>query len=97
MKINRYLLKFVLFAICLSFITAQSYADILKMREKEQQELQPPKREYMKEYERIAEEDKEIYNRPPVTPHQIPRFFCDPDVKVNTVRQDVMTNLNYNK
>lgn len=33
----------------------------------------------------------------PITPAIVGRFFCDNDIKLNSIRQDVMTNNNYNK
>ena len=39
----------------------------------------------------------ELKNEKPVAPSLIGKFWCDPSIKLNTVRQDVMTNKNYNK
>lgn len=45
----------------------------------------------------ISHEEKELYNKPPVAPMLIRRFFCDIDIKMNSARQDVMKNHNYHK
>lgn len=38
-----------------------------------------------------------VKNNNPIFPYLLPKFTCDPDIKLNSVRQDVMTNKNFNK
>lgn len=45
----------------------------------------------------ITKEERELYSKVPVAPMYNRRFFCDIDVKLNTVKQDVMKNHNYQK
>jgi len=88
----------VLFLICISSFKSQEniYEKIKQMAEKQNEPVDHTigsdgtKRE-------ISKEDRELYNKTPVSPFFNRRFFCDIDVKVNTVRQDIMKNHNYNK
>lgn len=45
----------------------------------------------------ISKEERELYSKVPVAPMYNRRFFCDIDIKLNTVKQDVMKNHNYQK
>ncbi len=45
----------------------------------------------------ISKEERELYSKTPVAPMYNRRFFCDIDVQMNTVKQDVMKNHNYQK
>jgi len=76
------------------------YEDLLK--KVKEQELQL-------ERERIAKEKGSVYEkddyekvepekpREPKSPAFVPSFWCDPDIKLNTVRDEEMKILNYNK
>ena len=45
----------------------------------------------------LSKEDRELYSKVPVAPMLNRRFFCDIDIKLNTVKQDIMKNHNYQK
>lgn len=89
---------FLILIICLSSLKSQEANYYEKLKEMAQKETAPDhsigadgkKRE-------LSKEDKELYNKPPVYPMLTRRFFCDIDVKTNTVKQDVMKNHNYSK
>jgi hypothetical protein len=81
------------------------------LRQKAQEE--PAEQIKQTEAERLKKkDDSHLYNQPqeeedrlePEAPGQIPttpsvtsQWFCDPDFKLNSVRDEVMTNKNYNK
>ncbi len=57
----------------------------------------------VKQHRKQIEEPREIpsgspsLNRDPISPLVVGRFLCDPAIKLNTVRQDVMNSKNYHK
>lgn len=50
--------------------------------------------------EEVVEKNEKLQTKLPINPTSpkvIQNFFCDPLIKINSVRQDVMTNRNYSK
>jgi hypothetical protein len=58
--------------------------------------LREAKQQYKPQPSQQATEEKK-FDKNPISPMVIGRFWCDPEIKVNTVRQEVMTNTNYIK
>lgn len=79
---------FLNFSCLIVSINAQKdmYQEILKQAKGIQDEPKEEEAKVKRNFEKSA-----------ISPQVVGRFFCDPEVKVNTVRQDVMTINNYNK
>ncbi len=101
-KFKKNILLFVLIILlCISIYKSQDDEEenmYLKLKKMAQDQTNPDhsigsdgkKRE-------ISNEDKELYSKVPVFPMMNRKFFCDIDIKLDTVKQDVMKNHNYNK
>lgn len=85
--------------ICISSFKSQGdnmYEKLKQMAENQNAGIDPSIGSDGKKRE-ISKEDRELYSKVPVAPMFNRRFFCDIDVKLNTVKQDVMKNYNYQK
>ena len=49
-----------------------------------------------KQEDKISNKSKEEIISQPITPIVYGKFWCDPSFKLNSVREDVMTNHNFN-
>jgi hypothetical protein len=66
-------------------LTFESYEDIIKQHAPYKKKDDEPKKAQPK------------FDKDPIAPAVIGRFFCDPDIKLNSVRDEVMRTTNYNK
>ena len=82
------------------------------LRQKAHEENKPEQKPIETKDKSKKKDDSYLYTQPPeeeedklepenittpTSPQVVGRFWCDPDIKLNTIRQDVMTNKNYNK
>jgi thioredoxin-related protein len=77
----------LILSLCVSVHSQNIYEDLLK-KHKEELTGEKPKK---------AEAEEAVKAKEPVSPMVVGRFFCDPAIKLNSVRQEVMTTSNYNK
>ena len=77
----------LILSLCVSVHSQNIYEDLLK-KHKEDLTGEKPKK---------AEAEEAVKAKEPVSPMVVGRFFCDPAIKLNSVRQEVMTTSNYNK
>lgn len=91
---NKFSLIFIICLLNLQIFCVNVERDIYQDLINEAKGLkQPPKPEVNEDEVKIGKR----FEKSAVSPQVVGRFFCDPEVKLNSVRQDVMTINNYSK
>jgi hypothetical protein len=84
---------FIFISLFFYLVISLNSQSTLNQRIQTNEEMEKEINERLKQYIR----GDEIKHREPMYPVALPKFKCDPGIRLNTVRQDVMTNKNYNK
>jgi hypothetical protein len=91
MSKNIFLLTLLLFSLISLCISELSEYEKIVLKAKEMKNAKGNDDEYKEEVLKTEFKDKKA-----TSPITIGNFYCDPSIKINTIRQDVMTNDNYN-
>lgn len=84
------------FIILISFFILFSNFNLHSSQYSEYSDLEVSDENENNKFEQLKMQDS-ISKLEPKFPVIYPKFVCDPDIKLNTVKQDVMTDKNYNK